>query len=138
MMPLVLGVGLVGGLLGAGASETVSRQLMGGSLVIVNQSGRPVISLGSGSDGHGHMVIANADGTAMLVLKAGERSGDIDVFDDKGHRLAKLGNSPSGDGMLLLGGEDGDPLVRAGRWDVGAGHGQLWLRDPAVTEPSTP
>ncbi len=138
MVPLLLSVGLVGGLLGAAASDTVSRQLMGGSLVIVNEDGRPVITLGSGPEGHGRMFIRNTDGTAMLVLHANAESGDIDVFDDEGHRLAKLGNSPTGDGMLLLSGADGEAIVRAGRWDAATDQGQVWLRADSTTEPSTP
>lgn len=138
LVPLLIAVGLVGGLLGAAASDTVSRQLLAGSVVVVNEDGRPVITLGSSAEGNGRVFIHNAEGDAMLVLRATATCGSVDVLGGEGHRLASIGDSPTGDGMVVINAAGGEPLVRAGRWDAEATRGDVLLGPAVVSETSTP
>lgn len=124
----------VGVLLGAGRSPSVKR-LTGTGLTIVDQEGHPVIDLAADGTGSGRMHIRNASGTAEVVLSAGGPGGGLDLFNAAGLRLVKLGPSPTGDGMVVLGDADGSPLARLGRWQQ-EGSGRLWTAP--ISEPSTP
>ncbi len=107
-----------GAWLGA-AGDPTDRHLMASSLVIVDASGRPVIDLSVGADGAGRFHLRDSGGVAEVVLSGGTGGGRLDVFAADGGRVARLGGSPSGDGMLLLSDATGEPLMRVGRWAIG-------------------
>ena len=77
----------------------------------------------------------NTDGTAEVVVLAGAGGGAVDLFNADGHRQARLGSSPTGDGMLVLTDIEGTPVMRLGRWEL-PGQPQVWVAP--VSEPSTP
>jgi hypothetical protein len=129
----VLGVG-VGVLLGADRSPTAKR-LIGSGLTIVDQGGHPIIDLAADATGSGRIHVRNPSGTAEVVLAAGPAGGELDLFNAGGLRLAKLGPSPTGDGMVVLGDVHGSPLARVGRWEKG-GAARLWTAP--LSGPSTP
>jgi len=130
----VVGCLAVGACLGAAADPT-SRQLMGSSLVIVDQSGRPVIDLSVGEDGGGRVHVRDEAGIAEIVLSGSAGGGRVDVYAADGDRLARLAGSPSGDGMLLLSDASGGPLMRVGRW-VPGDEAAVWTAP--VNGPPTP
>jgi hypothetical protein len=117
------------------AADPTSRQLMGSGLVIVDQTGRPVIDLGVDDSGAGRMHLRGPSGVAEVVLSGGSAGGRLDLYAADGGRLAKLAASPSGDGMLLLSDTGGGPLMRIGRW-IPEASPSVWT--PPLTDPSTP
>jgi hypothetical protein len=125
---------LVGVLLGAGQSPTAKR-LVGTGLTIVDGEGHPIIDLAPDSNGAGRIHVRDGKGTAEVVLSVGSRGGGLDLFNASGLRLAKLGASPTGDGMLLLTDAGGSSLARLGRWEQEGG-GRLWTAP--VSDSSTP
>jgi hypothetical protein len=124
----------IGAWLGAAADPT-TKTLIASSLVIVDADGRPVIDLAASPEGGGRLHVRDASGVAGAVLSSDDRGGAINLFDAQGSRLARLGASPTGDGMLLLSSGDGHPLVRAGRWMSEEG-GSVWTAP--ISESSTP
>lgn len=124
----------IGAWLGAAADPT-SKTLIASNLIIVDEDGRPVIDLIGSNEMGGRIHVRDSAGIAGLVLSAGEGGGVVNVFDAKGKRLIRLGDSPTGDGMLLLSGADSEPLVRAGRWSAAEG-ASVWTA--SSSEPSTP
>ena len=134
----LVGVGVVGlvvgGLIGSTESPNTKR-LVGTSLSIVDTEGRPVIDLGADASGAGRIHVRNTDGTAEVVVLAGAGGGAVDLFNADGHRQARLGSSPTGDGMLVLTDVEGSPVMRLGRWEL-PGQPQVWVAP--VSEPSTP
>jgi hypothetical protein len=134
----LVGVGVVGlvvgGLIGSTESPSTNR-LVGTGLTIVDTAGRPVIDLAADANGAGRIHVRNTDGTAEVVVLAGPDGGAIDLFSAAGQRQARLGSSPTGDGMLVLTDMGGSPVMRLGRWEL-PGQSQIWVAP--LSEPSTP
>jgi len=128
-------LGLVAGALLGGVQPTHLKRLVGTGLTIVDEAGHPIIDLAPDTSGAGRIHVRDASGVAEVVMSAGDRGGGLDLFDATGQRTARLGGSPSGDGMLLLTDAKGSPLVRLGRWTQGV-RGSLWTAP--LSEPSTP
>ena len=124
-------------LLLVGAGPGMPGPLIGTSLSIVNDSGTTVLDCAAGSDGVTRLHLRTQSGAPEVVIAAGPQGGTLDLLNPDGRRLVRLGPSPSGDGMVVLCDDEGDPLWRAGRW-IAHSAPTVWMQSASPTSTPTP
>ena len=97
-----------------------------GDLRLYNPQGTKLVSIGGSTNGDGGLWLSNSEGIEGLSAVAAESAGNVEIYSAKTEqRIAKIGESSSGNGDLRLYNPQGTELVSIG--GSTNGDGGLWL-----------
>lgn len=113
-------------LLSAGASGAGAA---GGVLQVFNGEQNPVFAAAANTEGAGRLALGTAGGVATLIAESGKTDGGSFSLVQGGKRALAFLSTPLG-GLLNISGNDGTPLVVAGRADDAPG-GAVVVRSAA-------